>query len=172
MNENIEHCIYSEYGVNIVSLGDILSYRVEPKLLQFCITYNVPIVAKSRDIRKLLKHFIASEIIEYCKHYTQYRNILNHTNNYHSSTSTELSEVIRNTVNIVLRKFSLCYSCFLKPLSSLNTDDLNSIKSMIDKCYITPKRLDKIKKFVQTNDLLHLSSQINNNPHIQMILSK
>lgn len=163
---------YPEYNLNIISLNYLVANYVEPSIQQFCLAHNICIRPNSRDVKKLILHFIADSIIQACGKSRSILSVLNYTPVDIQLIGSDMSAVVNTCIHQILKKFKLCHVSFDENIQQFNTQQLYHIKSIVDTCNIKPKSLARIKKFLHTNQLTQLAQRVATNVVVQHTLSK
>ncbi len=163
---------YPEYNLNIISLNYLVANYAEPAIQQFCLTHNIEIRPNSRDVRKLILHFVADSIIQACARTRSISSVLNLTPVTIHLLGTNMSAIVNTCTQQILKRFKLCHTSFDNNIDQLDMQQLYHIKSIVDACNIKPKSLAQIKKFLKTNQLVQLSHHVATNVVVQHTLSK
>ena len=163
---------YPEYNLNIISLNYLVAHHAEPAIQQFCLTHDIEIRPNSRDVKKLILHFVADAIIQACARTRSISSVLNFTPVDIHLIGTNMSAIVNTCIHQILKRFKLCHVAYACSIDHLNTQQLYHIKSIVDACNIKPKSLAQIKKFLQTNQLTQLAQRVATNVVVQHTLAK
>jgi hypothetical protein len=163
---------YPEYNLNIISLNYLVTNHAEPAIQQFCLTHDIEIRPNSRDVKRLILHFVADAIIQACTRARSISSVLNFTPVDIHLIGTNMSAIVNTCIHQILKRFKLCHVAYTCSIDHLNTQQLYHIKSIVDACNIKPKSLAQIKKFLQANQLVHLAQRVATNVVVQHTLSK
>ncbi len=163
---------YPEYNLNIISLNHLVAHHAEPAIQQFCLSHNIEIRPNSRDVKRLILHFVADSIIQACAQSRSTSSILNYTPIDVHLIGDNMSTVVNTCIHQILKRFKLCHVAYACGIDCLNTQQLYHIKSIVDACNIKPKSLAQIKKFLKTNQLIQLARHVATNVVVQHTLSK
>jgi chloramphenicol O-acetyltransferase len=163
---------YPEYNLNIISLNYLVTNYVEPAIQQFCLTHNIDIRPNSRDVKRLILHFVADSIIQACARTRSTLSVLNFAKLDIHLIGTNMSPIVNTCIHQILKRFKLCHVAYACSIDHLNTQQLYHIKSIVDACNIKPKSLAQIKRFLQTNQLTQLAQRVATNVVVQHTLSK
>ena len=163
---------YPEYNLNVISLNYLVANYAEPAIQQFCLTHDIEIKPNSRDVKKLILHFVADSIIQACARTRSISSVLNFTPVDIHLIGTNMSAIVNACIHQILKRFKLCHVEFTCSIDQLNTQQLYHIKSIVDACNIKPKSLAQIKKFLQTHQLTQLAQRVATNVVVQHTLAK
>lgn len=167
-----ENFQYTEYNLNIISLNHLFIAHAEPAIQQFCLTHNIEVRPNSRDVKKLILHFVADSIIQVCAKSRSIMNVLNFTPVKVQLISSNMSPIVNTCIHQILKRFKLCHVGYETPIDQFDTQQLYHIKSIADTCNIKPKSLARIKKFLQTHQLTQLAQRVSTNVVVQHTLAK
>lgn len=163
---------YPEYNLNVISLNHLVAHRVEPAIQQFCLTHDIEIRPNSRDVKRLILHFVADAIIQACVRTRSISSILNFTPVDIHLIGDNMTTVVNACIHQVLKRFKLCHVAYACNINCFNTQQLYHIKSIVDACNIKPKSLEQIKKFLKTHQLVQLARHVTTNVVVQHTLAK
>ena len=163
---------YPEYNLNIISLNYLVTNYVEPAIQQFCLTHNIDISPNSRDVKRLILHFVADSIIKACARARSTSSVLNFTQLDIHLIGDNMTSIVNTCIHQILKRFKLCHTSFDSNIDQLSTQQLYHIKSIVDACNIKPKSLAQIKKFLKTNQLVQLAQRVTTNVVVQHTLAK
>jgi hypothetical protein len=163
---------YPEYNLNVISLNYLVSNYAEPAIQQFCLAHDIEIRPNSRDVKRLILHFIADAIIQACGRARSISSVLNLTVVDIHLIGTNMTPIVNTCIQQILKRFKLCHTSFDGDIDQLDTQQLYHIKSIVDTCNIKPKSLAQIKKFLKTNQLTQLAQRVATNVVVQHTLSK
>lgn len=162
---------YPEYGINIISVNWVINNIVESEIIKFCCSHNLQIRQNSRDIKRLIGHFLATTLLAICKDHVTMRNILNLSPISLQLIETDgMSDVFDKCMHQFLSKFKFCHVAYTDSLDQLNIDQLYHLKSLADTCHIKLKNLEKLKKYLSSNHFTKLNKDIHTDLVLQQLL--
>ena len=155
-----ESCVYPDHGVCIISVDNIINNIAEPAIIRFCIDHNITITPKSRDVAKIIKHFVADTLITQLEHYRDHRVVLNYIPIKHSLLGDALIDKINHTTTQIFKRFNLCNTNIDHPIDEFNTQHLYEIRVVIENCSIKERNTKSIKKYLQQHQLTALTRRV------------
>lgn len=164
-------CNYLEYGINIISINWIINNIVEPEVIKFCCQHNLMIRHNSRDIKRIIAHFLATSVITTCKQFVNLRNIINLTPIKLEQLGDDMNEVVDNIIIRFLRKFKFCNVAYTNSINSLNIDQLYHLKALADTCHVKTKNLESLKTYLTNNNFTKLHQDINTDLVLKQLLT-
>lgn len=168
----VEHCSYPVYGINVISLNFLINKVVESQVSRFCWDHNMEIRSNSRDVNKVMLHFIVNAIIETCGRFQTTVNVLNYTALNMEILDESMQPAMTKCVNKLLKTLKICVVNMDVPINELQQHHIDDIRIAQQNCCVNSKSLMKLKKFFTKHDLTFLRKDINNNIATQHILAK
>jgi hypothetical protein len=168
----MKHHTYTEYGITIISVNWVIHEMVEPQVIQFCINNDLPIRHNSRDVKKIISHFIANSILDVCRDHVNTKNILNYTPLSLKLLDTSMHDVVHKSILKIFKKFRFCNAVYTGPLNILNLEQIYELKALTDSCHIKQKTLERLKEYLSSNDFIKLHKDIRTDIVLQQILAK
>jgi hypothetical protein len=165
--------ILKEYNINIINLNYLLTNNIEIDIANFLYNNNLKLKSNSRDLNKIIIHFINAEIIKHLNE--NYNNILLFNNNYNLITLHHLfeEENIKNIINKNITKSikNFNYSFFeITDNFVIDKNNIYILKQIIEtKNNINYK---KLKEFCEKFNLQSISSKLRENTRIKQLLHK
>lgn len=163
---------YPEYGINVISLNYVINELVEPEVMSFCWAYNLGIRSNSRDVKKIITHFIANSVISVCKKFNNTKNILNFTPLKLVQLDESMTTLVGQCVVNIIKRFGFCHVALEQSIDVLNLTQIYELKAISDRCYIKPKSLEKLKRYLSSHDFIKLHADITNNIVLRSVLAK
>ncbi len=156
-----ESCVYPDYGVCVVSVDNIIQQHAEPAILRFCIDNNININPKSRDVAKIIKHFVADSLINQLEQYRDHRVVLNYIATKHTILGDDMIQKINNTIQQIFRKFKLCNISIDHPIDAFDVSRLYQVRVAVENCSIKARSMHSIKKYLHEHQLTALLRKVN-----------
>lgn len=163
---------YPEYGINIISVNWVISQVAEPQIVKFCVDNNLEIRHNSRDIKRIISHFLADSVLSVCKEHMNIKSILNYTPLDLCMLDKSMTTVVDKCVQQFLKKFRFCNTCHNVSLDCLNLEQIYEMKALADNCHIKPKTLDKLKAYLSSNNFIKLYKDLHTDVVLRSVLSK
>lgn len=168
---NVLNTKYSEYNLNIISLNWLITEFIEPIILDYCISINYAIDAKSRDTKKLFFHFVAENILQTLCKFDNIQNILFFVKLKKLTVlPDDCLELLNSVILQFLAKFRLCTYFAESYKEVLDLEDIYKIKLISDNCSIKSSNLQKIKKFLLKNNYTQLLKTVGTSCNTQRLL--
>lgn len=163
---------YAEYGITVISVNWVISEHVEPEVIKFCVNNNMQIRHNSRDVKKIISHFIANSVLMVCKNHANTKNILNYTPLTLKLLDTSMHGVVDRSVSTFFRKFGFCNTTFEDDLSVLSLEKIYELKALTDVCCVKQKTLERLKAYLSSNDFVKLYKDVRDDIVLRCVLSK
>ena len=167
----IEYKIYNEYNIIIYNLNNIINEIAELDIFKYFNNNKIDINFKSRDIKRLITHFLINSILSIIKNSNNEKIIFNYKNLNLQILDTQYNHDIDIIINKIFKKFKFCHFNF-DNISNLNTFDLTDIKRNLQRCHLTVNKINNIKKFLENNGFTSLHKTLCVDHNIKMSLTK
>lgn len=156
--------IIKEYNINIINLNKLLNDNIETEIGNFLFDNNLSLKVNSRDLNKIILHYINNEIINNIKE--DYNNILlfNFNNELKTLHNLYNEEDIKSILHKNIRKSIKMFNYSLFEIKTNFIIDKNVIYSL--KCLAESKNntnFKKLKEFCKKLELRSLSQRVKNN---------
>lgn len=172
VEDTVKNHEYPEYGINLISVNWVISHVVEPQIVKFCVDNNLVIRANSRDIKRIIGHFLAESVLKVCKEHMNTKNILNYTSLTLCLLDTTMHDVVDRCVRQFLKKFGFCSVDYSNIVDALSLEQLYKLKALVDNCHIKTKTLDKLKKYLSSNHFVKLHQDVRTDIVLRRVLAK
>lgn len=163
---------YPEYGINIISVNWVITHVVEPQIVKFCVDNNLEIRNNSRDIKRIIIHFLADSVLAVCKEHTNIQSILNYTPLKLCLLDESMHIMMNKCVHQFFKKFRFCNTSYTQSFDQLNLEQIYELKALVDNCHIKSKTLEKIKEYLCSNHLVKLYRDVHSDIVLRRVLAK
>ena len=155
-----ESCVYPDHGICVISMNDIIEHYAEPAILRFCVDHNVQITAKSRDVSKIIKHFIISTVINQLEIHKDHKVVLNYTPITQSALGNDMVDKVNHSISQILKQFKFCSTNIDLPVHLFDVEHLYEIRSVIENCIVKSRKMQSIKQFLAKHQLTALNARV------------
>jgi hypothetical protein len=165
--------IIKEYNINIINLNYLLQENIETEIGNYLFDNNLKLKINSRDLNKLIFHFLNEEIIKQLKE--DYNNILIFNPEIKLKTLHNLyaEEDCILLLQKIIKKSTKIFNYSLFEISTNFVIDNNSIYSL--KKFLQQKKsinYKKLKSFCESSNLRFLGEKVGKDLGLKKILHK
>jgi len=165
--------IIKEYNINIINLNYLLQENIETVIGNYLFDNNLKLKINSRDLNKLIFHFLNEEIIKQLKE--DYNNILIFNSEIKLKTLDKLytEEDCILLLQKIIKKSSKIFNYSLFEISTTFEIDNNFIYSL--KKFLQQKKsinYKKLKNFCETSNLRFLGEKVVKDLSLKNLLHK
>jgi hypothetical protein len=167
----IEYKIYNEYNIIIYNLNNIINKIAELDIFKYFNNNKIDINFKSRDVKRLITHFLINSIIKVIKNSGNEKIIFNYKFINLQILDIQYNHDIDILINKIFKKFKFCHFNF-DDIFNLSSFELTDIKRNLQRCHLAISKINNIKKFLDVNGLTNLHKTISTDHNIKMSLTK
>lgn len=165
--------IIKEYNINIINLNYLLQENIETVIGNYLFDNNLKLKINSRDLNKLIFHFLNEEIIKQLKE--NYNNILIFNSEIKLKTLDKLytEKDCILLLQKIIKKSSKIFNYSLFEISTSFEIDNNFIYSL--KKFLQAKKsinYKKLKNFCETSNLRFLGEKVASDVTLKSLLHK
>jgi hypothetical protein len=165
--------IIKEYNINIINLNYILKENIETVIGNYLFDNNLKLKINSRDLSKIILHFLNEEIIKHLKE--NYNNILIFNPEYELNTLHNLyaEEDCKLLLQKIINKSSKIFNYSLFQISTTFEIDNNFIYSL--KKFLQQKKsinYKKLKEFCNSSNLRFIGKKVEEDLSLKNLLHK
>lgn len=162
-----------EYNINLINLNYLLQENIETVIGNYLFDNNLKLKINSRDLNKLIFHFLNEEIIKQLKE--NYNNILIFNSEIKLKTLDKLyaEEDCILLLQKIIKKSSKIFNYSLFTISTTFEVDNNFIYSL--KKFLQVKKIinyKKLKNFCETSNLRFLGEKVSSDVTLKSLLHK
>jgi hypothetical protein len=165
--------ILTEYNINIINLNYLLQEKIETVIGNYLFDNNLKLKINSRDLSKIILHFLNEEIIKHLKE--DYNNILIFNPEYELKTLHNLyaEEDCKSILHKIITKSTKIFNYSLFQISTNFVIDNNNIYSL--KKFLQNKKsinYKKLKEFCKTSNLRFIGKKVEEDLSLKNLLHK
>jgi hypothetical protein len=165
--------ILTEYNINIINLNYLLQEKIETVIGNYLFDNNLKLKINSRDLSKIILHFLNEEIIKHLKE--DYNNILIFNPEYELKTLHNLytEEDCKSILHKIIKKSTKIFNYSLFEISTNFVIDNNNIYSL--KKFLQSKKsinYKKLKEFCKTSNLRFIGKKVEEDLSLKKLLHK
>jgi hypothetical protein len=165
--------ILTEYNINIINLNYLLQEKIETLIGNYLFDNNLKLKINSRDLSKIILHFLNEEIIKHLKE--DYNNILIFNPEYELKTLHNLyaEEDCKSILHKIIKKSTKIFNYSLFQISTNFVIDNNNIYSL--KKFLQNKKsinYKKLKEFCKTSNLRFIGKKVEEDLSLKNLLHK
>jgi hypothetical protein len=165
--------ILTEYNINIINLNYLLQEKIETVIGNYLFDNNLKLKINSRDLSKIILHFLNEEIIKHLKE--DYNNILIFNPEYELKTLHNLyaEEDCKSILQKIIKKSTKIFNYSLFEISTNFVIDNNNIYSL--KKFLQNKKsinYKKLKEFCKTSNLRFIGKKVEEDLSLKNLLHK
>ena len=165
--------ILKEYNINIINLNYLLQEKIETVIGNYLFDNNLKLKINSRDLSKIILHFLNEEIIKHLKE--DYNNILIFNPEYELKTLHNLyaEEDCKSILHKIIKKSTKIFNYSLFEISTNFVIDNNNIYSL--KKFLQNKKsinYKKLKEFCKTSNLRFIGKKVEEDLSLKNLLHK
>lgn len=168
----VKYHTYTEYGITVISVNWVIAELVEPEVIKFCVHNNLQIRHNSRDVKKIIGHFIANSVLDVCKDHVNTKNILNYTPLTLKLMDESMHDVVHKNIMKFFKKFGFCNVVFTSPLNTLSLEQIYELRALTDNCHIKQRTLEHLKNYLSSNDFVKLYKDVRDDVVLRRVLAK
>jgi hypothetical protein len=165
--------ILTEYNINIINLNYLLQEKIETVIGNYLFDNNLKLKINSRDLSKIILHFLNEEIIKHLKE--DYNNILIFNPEYELKTLHNLyaEKDCKSILHKIITKSTKIFNYSLFEISTNFVIDNNNIYSL--KKFLQNKKsinYKKLKEFCKTSNLRFIGKKVEEDLSLKNLLHK
>jgi hypothetical protein len=165
--------ILKEYNINIINLNYLLQENIETVIGNYLFDNNLKLKINSRDLNKIILHFLNEEIIKHLKE--DYNNILIFNPEYELKTLHNLytEKDCKDILQKIIKKSTKIFNYSLFEISTnfvIDNNNIYMLKSLLqNKKNINYK---KLKEFCESSNLRFIGKKVEEDLNIKNLLHK